>query len=88
MKKDCLSVHQNYHPDKIQRERVSRAETEERSSKRSRRTHSTDADYFLLSTLSGTIQTSSNTWLIDSGASRHMTGYQELLSDLAKRESH
>ena len=34
------------------------------------------------------IQTSSNTWLIDSGASRHMTGYQELLYDLAKRESH
>ena len=39
-------------------------------------------------TLSGTIQTCCDTWLIDSGASRHMTGYQELFSDLAKRESH
>ena len=32
------------------------------------------------------IQTSSDTWLIGSGASRHMIGYRELLSDLAKRE--
>ena len=36
--------------------------------------------YMLLSALSGTIQTSSDTWLIDSGASRHMTGYRKLLS--------
>ena len=88
MKKDCSSVHQNYRPDKRQRERASRAETEERSPKRSRRTHSTDASYLLLSALSGTIQTSCDTWLIDSGASRHVTGYHELLSDLDKRESH
>ena len=33
------------------------------------------------------IQTSINTWLIDNGASPHMTGYQKLLSDLDKRES-
>ena len=33
------------------------------------------------------IQTSSDTWLIDSGASRHMTGYRKLLSELEKKES-
>jgi hypothetical protein len=81
-------VHQNYRPNRRQRERASRAETEERSLKRSRRTHSTYANYLLLSALSSTIHTSCDTWLIDSGASRHMIGYQELLSDLAKRESH
>ena len=70
------------------RERASRAKTEERSPKRSRRTHSTDANYMLLHALSGTIHSSSDTWLIDSGASHHRTGYQDLLSDLAKRESH
>ena len=75
MKKDYPSVQQNYRSDRRQRERASRTETEERSSKRSRRTHSTDADYLLLSVLSSTIQTSKDTWLIDSGASRHMTGY-------------
>ena len=55
MKKDCPSVHQNYRPDRRQRERASRAESKERSSKKSRRTHSTDADYLLLSALSGMI---------------------------------
>ena len=87
MKKGCPSVQQNYRPDKRQRERASRAETEKRSPKRFRRTHSIDANYLLLSSLSGTIQTSCDTWLIDSGASRHMTGYQTLLSNLDKRES-
>ena len=33
------------------------------------------------------IQTSSDTWLIDGGASRHMKGYRKLLSDLEKKES-
>ena len=60
----------------------------DRSPKGSKRTHSTDADYLLLLALSGTIQTSCDTWLIDSGASHHMICYQELLSDLDKRESH
>ena len=49
--------------------------------------HSTDADYMLLHALSGTIHSSSDTWLIDSGASRHMTGYWKLLFDLEKKES-
>ena len=87
MKKECLSVQHNYHSDRRQKERATRAETEGRSSKRSRKTHSTDADYMLLSALSGTIQTSLDTWLIYSGASRHMTGYRNLLADLEKKES-
>ena len=33
------------------------------------------------------IQTNLDTWLIDSGASRHMTGYRKLLFDLEKKES-
>ena len=86
MKKDCLSVQQNYHSDIRQRERSSRADIEGRSPKRSKRTHYIDADYILLSALSGTIQTSCDTWVIDSGASHHMTCYQKLLSDLDKRE--
>lgn len=87
MKKYCPSVQQNYRSDRRQKERATRVETEGRSPKRSRKTHSTDANYMLLSALSGMIQTSSDTWLIDSGASRHMTGYQKLLSNLEKKES-
>ena len=87
MKKDCPSIQHSYRSDRRQKERATRTETEGRSPKRSRKTHSTDADYMLLSALSGTIQTSSDTWLIDSGAFRHMTGYRKLLSDLEKKES-
>ena len=87
IKKDCPSVHKNHHPERRQRQRAPRAEIEEPSSKKSRRAHSIDSDYLLLSALLGTIQTSRDTWLINSGASRHMTGYGELLFDLAKREN-
>ena len=87
MKKDCSSVQQSYRSDRRQKERATRAEIEGRSPKRSRKTHSTDVEYILLSALSSTIQTSSDTWLIDSGASRHMIGYRKLLSDLEKKES-
>ena len=41
-----------------------------------------------ISTLSCTIPTTSDTSLIDSGASRHITGYKENLLDLIKKESH
>ena len=35
--------------------------------------------FIFISALSGTIPTTSDTWLIDSGASRHMIGYKENL---------
>ena len=56
-------------------ERESKDGTKAPSLKISRRTHSTNVDYLLLSSLSGMIQTSSDTWLINSGASCHMIGY-------------
>ena len=43
---------------------------------------------FFILALSGTIPTTSDTWLIDSGASRHMIGYKENLLDLINHESH
>ena len=43
--------------------------------------------YFILA-LSGTVPTTSDTWLIDSGASRHMTGYKENLSEVVEKYSH
>jgi hypothetical protein len=46
-----------------------------------------DEAFFFISTLSGTVPTDSDIWLIDSGASRHMTGYREHLTDLVEKES-
>jgi hypothetical protein len=46
-----------------------------------------DESFFFTSTLSSTVPTNSDVWSIDSGASRHMTGYREHLTDLVEKES-
>jgi hypothetical protein len=46
-----------------------------------------DEAFFFISTLSGTVPTDSDIWLIDSGESRHMTGYKDHLTDLVEKES-
>jgi hypothetical protein len=43
--------------------------------------------YLLISSLTGTITHGSDTCIIDSGASKHMTGYQYSLSNLIKKDS-
>jgi hypothetical protein len=39
-------------------------------------------DYVLIFSLSGSMSPSEDTWLIDSGASKHMTGQRDILSSL------
>jgi hypothetical protein len=41
----------------------------------------------LVSALTGTITDSSDSWLVDSGASRHMTGYRNSLKSLTEKNS-
>jgi hypothetical protein len=43
-------------------------------------------DYVLISTLSGSISPGEDTWLIDSGASKHMTGQRDILSCLLENK--
>ena len=69
------------------KQRASRAEIDnEPPNKKPRDEHSSNSKFLLLSTLLGTIHTSKDTWLIDSGASRHMTGYGDHLADVVQRE--
>ena len=42
----------------------------------------------LISTLTGTISHESNDWLVDSGASKNMTGYKESFVNLFEHEPH
>ena len=44
-------------------------------------------EFFFISALSGTIPTSNNIWLIDSGASKYITGYKEHLTELVEKDS-
>jgi hypothetical protein len=41
-----------------------------------------------ISTLSVMVPTNDNTWLIDSGASRHMTGSRDHLTNFVEKETH
>jgi hypothetical protein len=43
--------------------------------------------FLFISTLSGTVRTNNDIWLIDSGASRHMTGYRDHMTDLVEKET-
>ena len=44
-------------------------------------------EYYLISTLFGSITNSNEIWLVDSGASQHMTGYRSSLTNLTEKES-
>ena len=48
---------------------------------------SSDEEYVLISALTGIVTHGSNYWLIDSGASKHMTGFKESFVKLSKHES-
>ena len=44
-------------------------------------------EYINISTLSGMVPTNDDTWLIDSGASRHMTGFRDHLTNLVEKQT-
>ena len=58
--------------------KISRYESEDSSS---------EDEYVLISSLTGNITHGSNDWLIDIGASKHMTGFKESFVRLSKHES-
>jgi hypothetical protein len=43
--------------------------------------------FLFISSLVGMVCTNTDTWLIDSGASRHMTGFRDHLTDLVEKET-
>ena len=45
---------------------------------------SSDEEYVLISALTGTVRHGSKDWLIDSGASKHMTGFKESFEKLSE----
>ena len=48
---------------------------------------SSDEEYVLISALTGSVSHGSNDWLVDSGASKHMTGFKESFVNLSEHES-
>ena len=48
---------------------------------------SSDEEYVLISALIGTSSNGSKDWLVDSGASKHITGFKESFVNLSEHES-
>ena len=60
---------------------------DEGPSQKKERTNNSDIEYSLISALTGTVTHGNDTWLVDSGASKHMTGFKEYLTTLIAKES-
>jgi hypothetical protein len=54
----------------------------------SRKTRPHGDEYINISTLSGMVPTNYNTWLIDNGASKHMTSIRDHLTNFVEKETH
>jgi len=83
--KDCWSKKKGFH--KKGKHHASTAEDEE-SRKRQKGSPSEKEkrkEYYLITALSGSLTTSQDTWFVDSGKSKHMTGYKDILFDFKKR---
>ena len=88
--KDCFKKNKKFK----RRQHASAVETDDKPQRK--KTKESDLDqvakeigkeYYLISALSGSISCSSETWLVDSGASRHMIGYRSALTDLTEKKS-
>jgi hypothetical protein len=71
---------------KYKRKHVHDVENDEPNQKRAKEDYSSE-EYVLISTLTGTVTHGSDTWLIDSGASKHMTSYKDSFSKLVMKDS-
>ena len=71
------------------RSQASTAEEEEPKKKKSAKSSKEEEsrrEYYLISTLSRSITNGANSWLVDSGASRHMTGFREVLTSYRRKK--
>ena len=83
--KDCRQ------PKRKFKRRFQASATEEEEPKKKKNAKTTKEDeprreYYLIFALSGSITNSANSWLVDSGASRHMTGNRGVLTSYRKKK--
>jgi hypothetical protein len=69
------------------RNHVHTTENYETPKKVAKEDESSDEEYVLISALTGTFTHGSDIWLVDSGASKHVTGYKDSLSNLTHKDS-
>ena len=70
-----------WHKGKFHADVAEEKETYKKKSEEASSDQETRKDYYLVSTLTGSLKDSAESWLVDSGASRHMTGNKNVLAD-------
>ena len=73
--------------NKKKRHHAHTAEDDEPISKGTSEDSSSDEEYVLISAIIGIVTHGRNYWLVDSGGSKHMTGYKYSLINLLEQES-
>jgi hypothetical protein len=83
---NCPNSKDQVRKGKYKRHHAHNVEDDEPDQKRIKEDDSSEEHVFI-STLIGTITHGSDTWLIDSGASKHLTGYKGSFSELVQKDS-
>jgi hypothetical protein len=81
---NCPHSKDQVRKEKYKRHHAHATKDDEPDQKRAKEDDSSE-EYVLISTLTGTVTHGSDTWLIDSGASKHMTGYKDSFSELVQK---
>jgi hypothetical protein len=81
--KNCLAIREEYEK---RNNKIHHAHAIEDDEPPNKVTKEQIEDYVLFSTLSGSMTLGEDTWLIDSGASKHMIGHKGILSSLTEKE--
>jgi len=84
--RDCRSKKRGFHKGKHHASTAEEGGSGQKASESPKRQEN-KREYYLVSALSGHLTTDRNSWLVDSGASKHMTGYKNILSVFRKKTS-
>jgi hypothetical protein len=83
---NCPNSRDQVRKGKYKRHHAHAAEDDEPDQERTKEDDSSE-EFVLISTLIGSITHGSDTWLINSGASKHMTCYKDSFSELVQKDS-
>ena len=84
--RDCPLIKEVKEGRKVKRHHAHVVEDEEPIFKKGRNEVSDD-EYVLVAALTNLVNYDGETWLVDSGASRHMTGFKDSFSNLTRKYS-
>ena len=62
-------------------------DNDQEDEERAKKNEDSYEEYVLISALTGSVSPGNDTWLVDSGASKHMTSYKDSLSCPVQKES-